>query len=79
MEIGFFLLQVELLWRRALAETSGQRLYCLVQADVLDYDVSQKAVDSLHTLMQDYNNESKNVLQRRLSGDEVISPQPPNP
>lgn len=26
--------------------------------DLLDYDVSQKAADCLHTLIRDYNNES---------------------
>ncbi|XP_078382607.1 E3 ubiquitin-protein ligase rnf213-alpha-like isoform X3 [Oculina patagonica] len=45
--------EVELLWRRALAN-DGDKLYCLVNGDLLDYDISQKAVDCLHTLMQDY-------------------------
>ena len=50
---------MELLWRRALAD-DGEKLYCLVNGDLLDYDVSQKAVDCLHTLMQDYSdNEGK--------------------
>ncbi|XP_022797655.1 E3 ubiquitin-protein ligase rnf213-alpha-like isoform X3 [Stylophora pistillata] len=46
--------EVELLWRRALV-SDGKKLHCLVNGDVLDYDVSQKVVDSLHTLMQDYS------------------------
>ena len=38
-------------------------MYCLVRGDLLDYDVSQKAVDSLHTLMQDYpRKESKGLV-----------------
>lgn len=50
---------MELFWRRALAET-GERIYSLVYGDLLEYDVSQKAVDCLHILMQDYpENESK--------------------
>ena len=70
MKSLYFPLQVELLWRRALADRAGERLYCLVHADLLDYDVSQKAVDSLHTLMRDYPcNESKDVIQRRFSQD----------
>ena len=53
---------MELLWRRALAET-GERIYCLVRGDLLDYYVSQKAVDCLHTLMQDYpEHESKDFF-----------------
>jgi len=78
MKSVYFPLQVELLWRRALAETAGERLYCLVHGDLLDYDVSQKAVDSLHTLMRVYPyNESKNVFQRRFSHDS--SPHPYRP
>ena len=52
---------MELLWRRTLAD-AGERLYCLVNADLLDYDVSQKAVDCLHTLMQDYPCNESNLL-----------------
>ncbi|CAH3163087.1 unnamed protein product, partial [Porites evermanni] len=48
--------EVELLWRRALTDPEG-KFYCLVMGDLLDYDVSQKAVDCLHTLMGEYNNE----------------------
>ena len=58
---------MELLWRRALA-SSGEKLHCLVNGDLLDYDVSQKVVDCLHTLMKEYSDidshsiESKSVL-----------------
>ena len=34
------------------------KFHCLVMGDLLDYDVSQKAADCLHTLIRDYNNES---------------------
>lgn len=30
--------------------------------DLLDYDVSQKAADCLHTLIRDYNNESNTSI-----------------
>ncbi|PFX15559.1 E3 ubiquitin-protein ligase RNF213 [Stylophora pistillata] len=47
--------EVELLWRRALA-SNGEKIHCLVNGDLLDYDVSQKVVDCLFTLLQDYSN-----------------------
>lgn len=46
----------------ASSERVGDRnkLHCLVNGDLLDYDVSQKVVDCLHTLMQVYpHTESK--------------------
>ena len=45
------------MWRRALTDPQG-KFHCLVMGDLLDYDVSQKAADCLHTLIRDYNNES---------------------
>lgn len=46
-------LQIELFWRRSLGDHDGQ-VFCLVDADLLDYRVSQKAADSLDSLLQ-YN------------------------
>ena len=46
-----------MLWRRALTDPQG-KFHCLVMGDLLDYDVSQKAADCLHTLIRDYDNES---------------------
>ena len=43
-EINF--LQVELLWRRAVADQSGG-IYCLAYTGLLAYDVSEKAVQTL--------------------------------
>ena len=43
--------QVLLLWRRALSDRLD-RVFCLVRADLLDYDVSVKAEQQLHSLMQ---------------------------
>ncbi|XP_072028229.1 E3 ubiquitin-protein ligase rnf213-alpha-like [Amphiura filiformis] len=43
--------QVLLLWRRALSDQL-KRVFCLVRADLLDYDVSVKAEQQLHHLMQ---------------------------
>ena len=42
---------MELLWRRAVVDEQGL-LFCLVNADLLDYDVSQQAVRSLEMLTQ---------------------------
>ena len=39
------------MWRRAVVDDRGL-LFCLANADVLDYDVSQQAVRSLETLTQ---------------------------
>ena len=47
----FFFTQVLLLWRRALSDRLD-RVFCLVRVDLLDYDVSVKAEQQLHTLMQ---------------------------
>ena len=44
-------IQVLLLWRRALSDRLD-RVFCLVRADLLDYDVSVKAEQQLHNLMQ---------------------------
>lgn len=56
---------MELFWRRALSD-NGANLYCLVNADLLDYDVSQKVVDCLHTLMQDYGDNERRFLFSKL-------------
>ncbi|CAB4020605.1 Hypothetical predicted protein, partial [Paramuricea clavata] len=45
--------EIELLWRRAIVDESGL-LFCLANADLLDYDVSQQAVRSLDMLTQGY-------------------------
>lgn len=44
--------QIELLWRRSLADHDG-RLFCLVNVDLLDYGVSQKASDVLEVLLHE--------------------------
>jgi hypothetical protein len=41
---------VELFWRRALGLHKGGRLYCLVNADRLDYEVSKKAEETFEKL-----------------------------
>ncbi|XP_046860850.1 E3 ubiquitin-protein ligase rnf213-alpha-like [Xenia sp. Carnegie-2017] len=43
--------EVELLWRRAVVDDTG-RLFCLVNADLLDFDVSQEALRLLELLTQ---------------------------
>ena len=45
-------LQIELLWRRSLGDHDG-RLFCLVNVDLVDYSVSQKAADTLGFLLQE--------------------------
>ncbi|XP_078381354.1 E3 ubiquitin-protein ligase rnf213-alpha-like isoform X3 [Oculina patagonica] len=44
--------EIELLWRRSLGDHDG-RLFCLVNVDLLDYSVSQKAADALGFLLQE--------------------------
>ncbi|XP_046861659.1 E3 ubiquitin-protein ligase RNF213-like [Xenia sp. Carnegie-2017] len=44
--------EVELLWRRAVGDDTG-RLFCLVNADLLDFDVSQEALRLLESLTQE--------------------------
>ncbi len=39
--------QVELLWRRATAADNDGKIYCLVDADKLGYDVAEKAEQKL--------------------------------
>ncbi|XP_046861644.1 E3 ubiquitin-protein ligase rnf213-alpha-like [Xenia sp. Carnegie-2017] len=43
--------EIELLWRRAVGDNTG-RLFCLVNADLLDFDVSQEALRLLESLTQ---------------------------
>ncbi len=43
--------QVELLWRRATAADNGGKIYCLVDADKLDYDVAEKVERKLENLL----------------------------
>ncbi|KAK2555497.1 E3 ubiquitin-protein ligase rnf213-alpha [Acropora cervicornis] len=44
--------EIELLWRRSLGNHDGG-LFCLVNVDLLDYSVSQKAADTLSFLLQE--------------------------
>jgi hypothetical protein len=47
--------QVELFWWRAFEDTN-QQVFCLVNPDVLDYNVSQTAVKMFNILMQELKN-----------------------
>ncbi|XP_067056125.1 E3 ubiquitin-protein ligase rnf213-alpha-like isoform X2 [Acropora muricata] len=53
--------EIELLWRRCLGDHDGG-LFCLVNVDVLDYSVSQKAADTLSFLLQEYNSNEELCL-----------------
>ncbi|XP_070580815.1 E3 ubiquitin-protein ligase RNF213-like [Ptychodera flava] len=55
--------EIVLLWRRAMYDTSG-RIFCLVNADQLDYEVSTKAEEKRIHLAKDrsINNEYKLVV-----------------
>ncbi|XP_022783821.1 E3 ubiquitin-protein ligase rnf213-alpha-like [Stylophora pistillata] len=44
--------EIELLWRRSLADHEG-RLFCLVNVELLDYNVSKKAADVLDVLLHE--------------------------
>ena len=50
--VVLLLRQIELLLRRALFDRE-RRLFCLVNADLVDYSVSQKAAEKLSLLLQD--------------------------
>jgi len=47
---------VTIFWRRALFE-KGEKVYCLVNADMLSYDVSEAAAHRLEEFMQDIYHE----------------------
>jgi hypothetical protein len=49
----FLNLKVELFWWRAFGDTS-QQIYCLVSPDLLDYNVSQTAVNTFNVLKQEF-------------------------
>ena len=50
--------QIEIFWRRALF-ADNNRVHCLVNADLLDYEVSDKGERTLERLMK--NAESKGI------------------
>ena len=60
--------QIELLWRRSLGNHDGG-LFCLVNVDLLDYSVSQKAADTLSFLLQEswYNRNEGDVSSYWIS------------
>ena len=49
--MDLFSFQVVLLWRRAIGDQLG-RVFCLVRADLLNYDVSVEAEQELTKLMK---------------------------
>ena len=63
-----FALKIELLWRRSLGNHDGG-LFCLVNVDLLDYSVSQKAADTLSFLLQEswYNRNQGDVSSYWIS------------
>ena len=63
-----FALKIELLWRRSLGNLDGG-LFCLVNVDLLDYSVSQKAADTLSFLLQEpwYNRNEGDVSSHFVS------------
>ncbi|XP_072028883.1 E3 ubiquitin-protein ligase rnf213-alpha-like isoform X2 [Amphiura filiformis] len=44
--------EVSLLWRRSIADSSNQRIFCLVHAERLEYNVSVECANLLHELTQ---------------------------
>ena len=63
-----FALKIELLWRRSLGNHDGG-LFCLVNVDLLDYSVSQKAADTLSFLLHEswYNRNEGDVSSHFVS------------
>ena len=51
MNKKLYALQLEIFWRRALF-ADGSKIYCLVNADLLDYEVSDKGEKSLERHMK---------------------------
>ena len=49
-EIKFHSFQIEIFWRRALF-ADGCKVHCLVNADLLDYEISDKGEKSLERHM----------------------------
>ena len=49
-------LQVDIFWRRAIFD-GGWKLHCLVNADLLDFDVSDRAEKLLESYIQQTNHE----------------------
>ena len=48
----YLLLQIELLWMRAVKDPMFKRIFCLVHAEKLSYQVSDWALRSLSDLTQ---------------------------
>lgn len=57
----FNVFQVELLWRRALAN-KGDKFYCLANVDKLDLDDSVKAKKAFDQLENEYDSGNANKL-----------------
>ena len=69
-----FALKIELLWRRSLGNHDGG-LFCLVNVDLLDYSVSQKAADTLSFLLQEswYNRNEGDVSSHWISTNYYVN------
>jgi hypothetical protein len=52
--------QLEIFWRRALFANNNNKVHCLVNADLLDYDVSDKGEKSLERHMK--SAEAKGII-----------------
>ena len=50
------LLQVDIFWRRAIFD-GGRKTHCLVNADLLDFDVSDRAEKLLEGYIQQTNHQ----------------------
>ena len=50
-------MQVTLLWQRAIGDPGFRRIFCLVHAERLTYQVSDKALRSLSDLSQGHRGE----------------------
>ncbi|XP_077867704.1 E3 ubiquitin-protein ligase RNF213-like [Saccoglossus kowalevskii] len=64
--------QVVLLWRRAMFDKSG-KIYCLVNADQLDYDISTTAEVKRSQLSQDTRRNDDYRLMVLCSRDKKIT------
>ena len=55
-------MQVILLWQRAVGDPEFNRVFCLVHAEKLTYQVSDKALRSLSELTQEKRGQFLSVL-----------------
>jgi hypothetical protein len=52
MLLVIYIMQINLLWQRAIRDPGKKRIFCLVHAEKLSYQTCDKVVETLKTLAQ---------------------------